>query len=168
MLGGASGAVQQIVGGWQLAGITTASSGNWFTPTDGNGNFSNSDSFESQMPNVVANPNGSHCQPGTFFNTCAFVDPPLGSFGDAGRNSVRGPGFQVWDFSVFKMFQISERTHLEFRTEFFNIPNHTNFLLSKSGPQQGNNSTVLGSAQYGFLTAARAPRQIQFALKLSF
>ena len=168
VLGDASGAMQQIVGGWQVAGITTASSGNWFTPTDGNGNFSNSDSFESQIPNVVANPNGSHCQPGTFFNTCAFVDPPLGSFGDAGRNSVRGPGFQIWDFSVFKMFQISERTHLEFRTEFFNIPNHTNFLLSKSGPQQSNNSTVLGSAQYGILTAARSPRQIQFALKLSF
>jgi len=168
VLGGASGALEQIVGGWQLAGITTASSGNWFTPTDADGNFSNSDSFESQMPNVVANPNGRHCQPGTFFNTCAFVDPPLGSFGDAGRNSVRGPGFQIWDFSVFKLFQISERTHLEFRTEFFNIPNHTNFLLSKSGPQQSNNSTVLGSAQYGFLTAARAPRQIQFALKLSF
>ena len=103
-----------------------------------------------------------------FFNTCAFVDPPLGSFGDAGRNSIRGPGFQIWDFSVFKMFNIGERTHMEFRSEFFNLPNHTNFLLSKSGPQQSNNSTVLGSSQFGFLTAARAPRQIQFALKLSF
>jgi len=69
---------------------------------------------------------------------------------------------------VFKLFQFSERTHLEFRTEFFNVPNHTNFLLSKSGPQESNNSTVVGAAQYGFLTAARAPRQIQFALKLSF
>ncbi len=168
LLGDAHGVVEQIVGGWQVAGITTVSSGNWFTPTDADGNFSNSDSFEAQMPNVVANPNGKHCQPGTFFNTCAFVDPSLGSFGDAGRNSVLGPGFQIWDFSVFKMFRVTERTHLEFRTEFFNIPNHTNFLLSKSGPQQSNNSTVLGSAQYGFLTAARSPRQIQFALKLSF
>jgi len=57
---------------------------------------------------------------------------------------------------------------VEFRTEFFNFPNHTNFLLSKSGPQESNNSTVLGASQYGFLTAARSPRQIQFALKLSF
>ena len=167
MLGDASGALQQIVGGWQIAGITTVSSGNWFTPIDSNGSFANSDGL--QMPDVIADPNNStHCLPGTFFNTCAFVDPPLGSFGDAGRNSVRGPGFQVWDFSVFKMFKVSERTHLEFRTEFFNFPNHTNFLLSKSGPQESNNSTVLGASQFGFLTAARAPRQIQFSLKLSF
>jgi hypothetical protein len=167
LLGGATGPMQQIVGGWQVAGITTVSSGNWFTPTDSNGSFANSDGL--QMPNVIADPNHSpHCLPGTFFNTCAFVDPPLGSFGDAGRNSILGPGFQVWDFSVFKMFNITERTHLEFRTEFFNFPNHTNFLLSKSGPQQGNNSTVMGASQFGFLTAARSPRQIQFALKLSF
>lgn len=167
LLGGATGPVQQIVGGWQVAGITTVSSGNWFTPIDSNGSFSNSDGL--QMPDVIADPNHSHhCLPGTFFNTCAFVDPPLGSFGNAGRNSILGPGFQIWDFSVFKTFNITERTHLEFRTEFFNIPNHTNFLLSKSGPQQSNDSTVLGASQFGFLTAARAPRQIQFALKLSF
>jgi len=167
MLGDANGALDQVVGGWQIAGITTVSSGNWFTPTDSNGSFANSDGL--QMPNVVADPNNSgHCLAGTFFNTCAFVDPPLGSFGNAGRNSVRGPGFQVWDFSVFKMFRVSERTRLEFRTEFFNIPNHTNFLLSKSGPQESNSSTVLGASQFGFLTAARAPRQIQFSLKLSF
>lgn len=166
ILGGASGALQAIAGGWQVAGITTVSSGNWFTPVDSNGSFANSDGL--QMPDVIANPNGKRCAAGTFFNTCAFVDPPLGSFGDAGRNSILGPGFQIWDFSVFKQFQISERTHLEFRSEFFNIPNHTNFLLSKSGPQESNNSTVLGASQFGFLTAARAPRQIQFALKLTF
>jgi len=167
MLGSAHGAVEQIAGGWQIAGITTVSSGNWFTPTDSRNNFANSDGL--QMPDVIADPNNSpHCLPGTFFNTCAFVDPALGSFGDAGRNSVRGPGFQIWDFSVFKMFKVSERTHVEFRTEFFNIPNHTNFLLAKSGPQESNSSTVLGASQFGFLTAARPPRQIQFSLKASF
>lgn len=166
LLGSANGALQQVVGGWQVAGITTISSGNWFTPTDSNGSFANSDGL--QMPDVIANPNGKHCLPGMFFNTCAFVNPQQGSFGDAGRNSIRGPGFQIWDFSVFKTFNVSERTHLEFRSEFFNIANHTNFLLSKSGPQESNNSTVLGSSQFGFLTAARSPRQIQFALKLSF
>lgn len=166
-LSGASGAVEQILGGWQVAGITTISSGNWYTPLDGNGGFANSDG--GQLPNVVADPNSSsHCLPGTFFNTCAFVDPPLGSFGNAARNSVLGPGAQTWDLSIFKTFSVTERAKLEFRSEFFNLPNHTNFLLSKSGPQESNNSTVLGASQFGFLTAARPPRQIQFALKLSF
>ena len=167
LLGAGSGILEQVVGGWQVAGITTVSSGNWFTPTDSNGNFANSDGL--QMPDRIADPNNSrHCLPRTFFNTCAFVDPQLGSFGDAGRNSIRGPGFQIWDASVFKIFEVRERYRVEFRSEFFNFPNHTNFLLSKSGPQQSNNSTVLGASQFGFLTAARPPRQIQFALKLSF
>ena len=166
-LSGASGAVDQVLGGWQVAGITTVSSGNWYTPTDSNGNFANSDG--AQLPDVTGDPNsGPLCLPGTFFNTCAFSDPPLGSFGNAARNSVLGPGFQTWDASIFKTFQVTERTKLEFRSEFFNFPNHTNFLLSKSGPQESNNSTVLGASQFGFLTAARPPRQIQFALKLSF
>ena len=169
--GDASGAFEKVVGGWQVAGITTISSGNWFTPLDANGNFANSDGGAggvSQRPDVIGDPNGKPCVVGTFFNTCAFVDPPLGSFGDAGRNIIQGPGFQEWDLSIFKMFTIGERSHLEFRSEFFNFPNHTNLLLAKSGPQESNNSTVLGASQFGFLTAARPPRQIQFALKYSF
>ena len=70
--------------------------------------------------------------------------------------------------SLFKTFKLSERFNLEFRSEFFNLLNHTKFPLSQSGPQESNNSIVLGSDQFGFLTAARAARQIQFALKLSF
>jgi hypothetical protein len=159
------------VGGWQIAGVATISSGNWFTLTDGNGNFSNSDGGtegNSQRPNQIGDPNGKRCVPGTFFNTCAFGDPALGSYGNVGRNSLQGPGSVTWDTSLFKNFKLSERFNLEFRSEFFNLLNHTNFLLSQSGPQESNNSTVLGSPQFGFLTAARSPRQIQFALKLSF
>jgi hypothetical protein len=63
---------------------------------------------------------------------------------------------------------LSERTNLEFRGEFFNLLNHPNFLFAKSGPQSGNNSTILGTLQFGFDTAARDPRQIQLALKFSF
>ncbi len=160
-----------VIGGWQLAGVATISSGNWFTVTDGNGNFSNSDGGtegNSQRPNQIGDPTARPCVPGTFFNTCAFTDPQLGSYGNVGRNSLQGPGYVIWDSSLFKTFQLSERFRLEFRSEFFNLLNHTNLLLSQSGPQESNNSTVFGATQFGFLTAARAPRQIQFGLKLSF
>lgn len=70
--------------------------------------------------------------------------------------------------SVFKNVPMTERTNLEFRAEFFNVLNHTNFLFANSGPQNGNNATILGTSQQGALTAARTPRQIQFALKVSF
>jgi hypothetical protein len=83
-------------------------------------------------------------------------------------NTIQAPGYKIWDFSVFKFFHTSERTSLEFRAEFFNLPNHTNFLFAESGSQNGNNATILGTQQFGNLTAARSPRQIQFALKFSF
>jgi hypothetical protein len=88
---------------------------------------------------------------------------PLFSFGDSGRNSIRGPGINNVDLSIFKNFKFNERSALEPRTEFFNAFNHTQFLLS------GNSSIVFGfTGSFGQLTQARDPRIIQFALKLSF
>jgi hypothetical protein len=165
MLGEASGVMNQIVGGWQVGGITSVSSGNWFTILDDNG-VANSDG--QQRPDLIGDPRGKPCVPNTFFNTCAFADPPSGSFGDVSRNSVQGPGYQIWDFSVFKNFAITERTKLEFRAEFFNVFNHPNLQFAKSGPQNSINTTTFGTPQFGFLTGARDPRQIQLALKLSF
>jgi hypothetical protein len=165
-LTGASGVLNQIISGWQVGGITSISAGNSFTILDGNGSFANSDG--QQRPDLVGDPHATPCVPGTFFNTCAFADPALGSFGNLGRNTMRGPGYQIWDFSVFKNFQISERMKLEFRSEFFNVFNHANLQFAKSGPQNSINTTTFGTPEFGFLTAARDPRQIQFALKLSF
>lgn len=184
-LGGASGVTDQIVGGWQIANIISISSGNWYTVLDANGNFANADGGAggvSQRPDTVGDPNrpgqvaaNMSCiaptklhTPAAWFNTCAFVDPALGSFGNTGRNTIEAPGYRNWDFSLFKHFKTTERTELEFRAEFFNILNHTNFLFANSGPQNGNNATILGTSQFGSLTAARAPRQIQFALRFSF
>jgi hypothetical protein len=165
-LGDASGVVNQIAGGWQFGGITTLSTGNWFTIIDGNGNFANSDG--QQRPDLIANPHATPCVAATFFNTCAFADPMLGSPGNVGRNTIQGPGYQVWDFSLFKHFHLTERMNLEFRAEFFNMFNHPNLEFAKSGPQNSINTTTFGTPQFGFLTASRDPRQIQFALKLAF
>ncbi len=195
-LGNATGFANQVVGGWQIANILSLSSGNWYTVLDSNGNFANADGGAggvSQRPDQVGDPNRAGIVPGNtefpqcqvlasqgglapdkihtptaWFNTCAFMDPPLGSFGNVGRNTVQAPGYKTWDFSVFKSFHPSEKANLEFRAEFFNLLNHTNFLFANSGPQSGNNATILGTQQFGNLTAARPPRQIQFALKLSF
>jgi Carboxypeptidase regulatory-like domain/TonB dependent receptor len=170
-LGNANGAWNQLVGGWQVASIVTVSTGNWFTVLDGNGNFANSDGGAggaSQRADQVGDPHATPCVPGTFFNTCAFADPNPGSFGNVGRNTIQGPGSRIWDFSIFKFFPLSERANLEFRAEFFNVLNHTNFLFAKPGPQNGNPGTVLGDSRFGLLTAARDPRQIQLAMKFSF
>ncbi|PYV71731.1 MAG: TonB-dependent receptor [Acidobacteria bacterium] len=171
--GGASGAWNQVIGGWQVAGITTASTGQWFTPTDIATNLSNSDGggtvFNAARPNVVGNPNGKHCASGTLFNTCAFVTNTIsGSFGNAGRNIIRGPGFQNWDLSLFKTFPINENRRLEFRAEFFNAFNHVNPEFSNPNNIAENIATENGSPGFGFAQAARDPRFIQFALKFYF
>jgi hypothetical protein len=180
--GGASGVLNQIIGNWQVAGITTVQTGNWFTITDsGNvANVSTADGggavgFNEVRPNVVGNPNGRHCVPGTLFNTgpgpgCAFaVNNTFFTFGNAGRNIVRGPGLQDWDFSIFKLFPVREQMHFEFRTEFFNIWNHVNPLLGPAGAiSQEPLAVEFGDAQFGFAQAARDPRFIQFAVKFYF
>ena len=163
--GDATGALDKVIGGWQISGITTISSGNWLTITDGNGNFANSTG--GQRPDLVPgqDPSGRPCVPGTFFNTCAFTDPPSGSFGNVGRNTVRGPGYQVWDASLLKQIPISENRRFEFRAEFFNVPNHTNFTPSCS---YCASPLDMASGSYGFITAAKPPRQIQFGLKFYY
>ena len=172
---GASGVVNQLIGDWQVAGIVTAQTGNWFTITDAATNVSTSDggggvgAFQVR-PNVEGNPNGKPCIPGTLFNTCAFVDNTIPfTFGNAGRNIVRGPGLQNWDFSIFKVFPVREEMHFEFRTELFNLWNHVNHVFEPLGligtePQP----LEFGTSQFGFPQGARDPRFIQLALKFYF
>ena len=171
--GNASGVLDQIIGNWQVAGIATASTGNWFTPTDIVTNLSNSDGggfvFNAARPNVVGDPNGKPCVQGTLFNTCAFAsNTVLGTFGNAGRNIIRGPGFQNWDVSLFKMFPLNERARFEFRAEFFNAFNHLNPQFSNPNTIEENIATENGSPGFGFAQSARDPRFIQFALKFYF
>ena len=168
-----SGAWNQVVGGWQVAGIVSASTGNWFTPTDISSNLSTSDCggtvWNCVRPDRIGNPNSKPCIAGTEFNTCAFVSSAvLGSFGDAGRNIILGPGFQNWDVSLFKTFPIREEKRIEFRAEFFNAGNHANPEFTNPDTITENTGTELGSSAYGFTAFTRPPRRIQFALKFYF
>jgi len=173
--GGATGVLNQVIGNWQVAGIVSAQTGNWFTVTDAVTNVSTSDSgggvgFFDVRPNLVGNPNGKPCIPGTLFNTCAFVDNTIPfTFGNASRNIVRGPGLQNWDLSIFKMFPLNERMRFEFRSEFFNIWNHVNPVFEPVGLIGAEPQPVeFGTPQFGFAQGARDPRFIQFALKFYF
>jgi len=165
----------QVIGNWQFSGITSFSTGNYATVTDPANpmgvDCGGTVSYNCARANVIGNPNGKHCLPGTFFNTCAFASntgPAV--FGDAGRNIVRGPGLQEWDFSLFKIFPIREQMRLEFRAEFFNAFNHPNLLWGPIGAlgQVEPVAIEIGTPQFGLPQAAREPRQIQFALKFWF
>jgi hypothetical protein len=96
----------------------------------------------------------------TYFAGYTFTTPPASApFGDLGRNAFRAPGLEQWDLGVDKNFFIREKIRLQFRSEFFNVLNHTNF---------GNPGNVSTSGSFGTITTTYPPRQIQFGLKLMF
>ncbi len=157
-----------LIGRWQLSGVVTLSSGTWYTVTDSNSNFSNSDG--QQRPDFVTGQKASDkpCVAGTFFNTCAFRDPALGSFGNVSLNTLNGPGNKNWDASLLKTVSFGEARRLELRGEFYNVLNHPNLLFAGAGPQNSNNATTFGSSNFGVLTAARDPRLIQIGAKFYY
>lgn len=176
----ASGFVNQILGNWQMSGVFSAATGNYYTATD-IVSVSNTDcggfvAWQCSRPAVVENPNAKPCVPGTLFNTCAFADNttvpgiiPQGTFGSAGRNIIQGPGYKTWDTSLVKQFPISDQKHFEFRAEIFNVLNHVNYLFGGFGEISVEPTPLeLGQPGFGFPRAARDPRQIQFALKFYF
>jgi len=96
----------------------------------------------------------------TYFAGYTFTAPPASApFGNAGRNAFRSPGLEQWDLGVNKNFALSESMRLQFRSEFFNVLNHTNFGLP---------TAISTSAALGTIRTTYPPRQIQFGLKLMF
>ena len=96
----------------------------------------------------------------TYFAGYTFTTPPASApFGNLGRNAFRAPNFEQWDLAVDKNFFIREGMKLQFRSEFFNVLNHTNF---------GIPDTRTTDTAFGTIRSTYPPRQIQFALKLVF
>src|ERR1700730_4484104 len=90
----------------------------------------------------------------TYFAGYTFTVPPASApFGNLSRNAFRAPGFEQWDFSANKEFIIRERFRLQFRSEFFNILNHTNF---------GVPDTKITDSGFGQIRTTYPARQIQF------
>jgi hypothetical protein len=151
------GWASQVVGGWELSGIVTWQTGHPITPyvsANISNTFNNSD-----RPNVVGNANDGPKTVQQWFNTAAFVLPASGTFGNAGRNIIAGPGLVQADISLARNFQFKEKLRLQFRAEAFDALNHPNFNLPAATVDSGN---------FGQITSAADPRQIQLGLKLNF
>ncbi len=157
---------QHVLGNWQVNGITTYMTGTPFTVVDQSYNYDAPEitGFSAFRPNLVGNPNNGPQTVAEWFNTAAFQrldlsTTPAGVYGTEGRNVVQGPGFAQWDFSAFKNIRIAETKSLQFRAEFFNLFNRSNFRLPNSD---------ISSPTFGQIQQALAPRLIQFGLKILF
>lgn len=147
-----------IFGGWNLGGILTLATGFPFTvtiPVDraniGTGG---------QRPDVIGDWRVSNPTIQQWFNPAAFALPAEFTFGNAGRNILRGPNFKNLDFSIAKRFATLEQQFLEFRCELFNATNTPNFGLPSATINTPTAGRIFG--------VANPARQIQFALRYEF
>lgn len=170
----------KIVGGWQLASIVSLQSGNPFTVNGGTAAINGGallGGVTTMRPDILGpvtvtgNPNGwLSLAPGALVN-------PTNHFGDLGRNTFVGPGWEDIDFSVIKNTKVSERLNVQFRADAFDLLNHPNFGQPTSAPGTAAGALFPGGAVTTFATisSTRFPagdsgssRQLQFAVKLQF
>ena len=158
------GWLDRVTRNWRVSTVYQIQSGFPFTISVF-GDTANSGTVLGENP-IRANVTGQAIFPaGTqtaraWFNTAAFVAPPAFTFGNAGRNSIYGPGMQTLDFAVVRNFTLTEATRFQFRAEFFNALNQTNL---------GMPDRFVNTPQFGTVTEAATPgREIQLSARLSF
>jgi hypothetical protein len=110
-------------------------------------------------PNVSGSTAANDPGPNQWFNTGAFSMPAFGTFGNAGRNILEGPGYQNVNLALLKRVPLRGRTRLQLRAEAFNLLNRANFDLPDN---------FYGSPTFGQILSAGAPRHIQFGARLTF
>ena len=183
-----SGLLKLGLADWQLNGIWAFQTGAHWTPYDGRratrfneltpgaceaptfdsincvstGGDYNLDGVANDRPNAIAdNVNATRAQWADGFNLPAnfFSRPCLACAGNLARNTFVGPGYWAADISIFKNFRLRESVYLQFRTEAFNVLNHTNFEI-------GHNQ--INDPQFGQAGGTQSPRNLQFAFKLLF
>jgi hypothetical protein len=159
----AHGFVQRALRGWQLSSITTWQSGFPFSIRGGVDNSFTGINNDYADYTGAASPwlHGlSHAQQvQRFFNTSVFTVNAIGTFGNAGKNILRGPGFFNTDLGLVKNTAITERARIQFRAEFFDLFNNVHF---------GQPGAVLGQPSFGKITSAADPRILQLTLKFVF
>lgn len=156
--------VHRLLAGWALSSILTVQSGFPIRMTSQNDQelMSSFDFETAGEPQQVApfrrlNPQQSG---GYYFDPASFTDAPLGQIGNTPRTLCCGPGTANLDLGIHKSFELREAANLEFRTELFNVMNHTQFMNP-----DGN---ITDGAAFGQVSSARDPRLLQFALRVTF
>lgn len=158
----AQGLRRAAIGGWQFNALGRWSTGGPFTIEDSAQPAAiNNGVNSSDRPNRIGNPY-KNIPEGLYFNPAAFAAQPLGTVGNVGKNTMRGPHYRSLDLSGSKDFALTERLTMRFRVEAFNITNTPTFA---------NPTSDINSGSVGLITSTLGntnPRQIQGSLKLIF
>jgi hypothetical protein len=150
--------------GWQLSSVYQIQSGFPFTISVF-GDTANAGTILGDNPVRASYTGAPVFGPGTrtserWFNPAAFAAPPAYAFGNAGRNTVYGPGMQVLDLALARDFTLTERTKFQLRGELYNGLNHVNL---------GTPNRFVNAPQFGTITESSTPgREVQLSARISF
>ncbi len=164
--------MRETLGGWGLTGIVRRQTGQYYTATAGSDRSQTGLNADRAMLLPSANPYGGKAcaaittscvnalNPASFVTVYTATSFPLGTYGNTGKNYFLGPAYIDWDIGAIKNFNLSpERFQLQFRADFFNVLNHSNFM---------NPTAAANNANFGRILSAQDPRIGQLALKLLF
>lgn len=187
-----NGFVDAVLGGWQLGATWVMESGLPFTPVvgtvDNSGTLSSGSSDYNWYPNLIGNPNVSNPSVNGWFNTCtvlpngtnyptgctnpAWAIPSAGTFGNAGRNILQGPGIESVDLSLGKNFHFPlphETGNLQIRFDAQNALNHPNFDLPNASVGSSSAGIITGTTgSYNSTNPSFGQRIIQLGARISF
>lgn len=168
----------RLINNWELAPLIQARSGqplNITTGTDNSLTGLGNDRPDQVLSDVYALSPGCKTAPCVqWINPAAFIPNPTGTYGNMGRNELRGPGYFGLDLALSRTFAINERFKIQARAEAFNILNYVDYVGAivpagqPPGATYGTLSTGLNSSTFGQVTGAFDPRILQFAMKLFF
>lgn len=155
------------LGGWQTSGIISYASGQYLTASDGAVDPAGLGLLvgpATGRPNQISDPNNGaqhakYLSQGKWFNTAAFARATFGTIGNAPAADIRGPGYEVWNLSLYKNFTLHANYKLQLRWETFNTFNHANPNAVATG---------LDGTNYGQVTGYGDPRRMQIAAKITF
>ncbi len=174
---------KSLLGGWEVNGIYNYGSGGPLGVALGFNNSRNADPFNPDRPNLAPGASNDPTSGATagcagvpagqklhiasrWFDPCAFVLSPAGTFGNLGRNTMTGPNYNQVNATLVKKTALTEHKQLEFRAEFFNLFNHASFkvpnlkVFNANRVHSGNEGVITTTVSQG--------RQIQLGLKLTF
>jgi hypothetical protein len=146
-----------LVGTWTLSPILTMRSGTWFSPLTGTDNSLTTIGLD--RPNVVGNPYVRNLKTHQWLTPSGFVPNPIGTFGNAGSDSLEGPKDVNLDAALSREFIVRERMKFDLRFEAFNLANHPNF---------SNPDNTLSDSTFGVIQSDAGPRILQFAGRFQF
>ena len=167
-----------LIGGWQTSGTIVLLSGQPFMVSMKTDNSFAQSQNSQWYPNLVGNPHlasrGPYHGTNQWFNEAAFAAPTPGTFGNAARNSLNGPGLSQINFSLGKTFSIWESVKFQIRADANNVFNHPSFQQPTSGGNQGTAQLVVnpdGTTATGTSTIRGVTvdgRTMQLSGKISF